>query len=121
MSRPAPGIRLSTKERETLLSWTRSSKSEQRMAQRAKVVLLADSGLSGKEIALRMATREARVSKWLGRFAKDRLGGLQPVERAAFSPAFGRCEQGSGLASDAQAPYPARAPQKLVCEYRSGV
>jgi transposase len=82
MARPAPEIRLSTKERETLLSWTRSSKSEQRLVQRAKVVLLADSGLSGKEIALRMATREARISKWLRRFAQDRLAGLVDEERS---------------------------------------
>jgi transposase len=82
MPRPAPPIRLSTKERETLLSWMRGSKTEQRMAQRARVVLLADSGLNGKQIALRMATREARVSKWLRRFAKDRIAGLTDQERS---------------------------------------
>ena len=45
-------------------------------------MLLADSGLSGKQIALRMATREARVSKWLRRFGKDRLAGLTDQERS---------------------------------------
>ena len=47
MSRPAPEIRLSTEEKETLLRWMRSSKAEQRMVQRARVILLAASGLSG--------------------------------------------------------------------------
>ena len=82
MARPAPKIRLSAKEKETLLSWMRSGKSEQRMAQRARVVLLAESGLNGKQIASRLATREARVSKWLRRFAKDRIGGLLDEERS---------------------------------------
>ena len=76
MSRPAPKIRLTTKEKEILLRWMRSSKTEQRMVERARVILLASNGLSGKEIALEMGTRQARVSKWLRRFALDRIAGL---------------------------------------------
>ena len=57
MSRPAPEIRLSTEEKQILLRWMRSSKTEQRMVERARVILLASSGLSGKEIALKMKTR----------------------------------------------------------------
>ena len=83
MSRPAPKIRLSTKEREVLLRWMRGSKTEQRMVERARVILLASNGLSGKEIALKMQTREARVSKWLRRFAQDRIGGLSDSARSA--------------------------------------
>jgi hypothetical protein len=41
MSRPAPEIRLSTEEKEILLRWMRSSKTEQRMVERARVILLA--------------------------------------------------------------------------------
>ena len=37
MSRPAPEIRLTTEEKDTLLRWMRSSKTEQRMVQRARV------------------------------------------------------------------------------------
>src|SRR6516162_6729843 len=73
MSRPAPEIRLSTEEKEILLRWMRSSKTEQRMVERARVILLASNGLSGKEIALKMGTREARVSKWLRCFALEKL------------------------------------------------
>ena len=82
MSRPGPEIRLSTKEKEILLRWMRSPKSEQRMVQRATVILLASEGLSGKEIASKMRTREARISKWLGRFAKERIAGLTDQERS---------------------------------------
>jgi transposase len=82
MSRPAPEIRLSTEEKETLLRWMRSSKSEQRMAQRARVILLAASGMNGKQIALKMKTRAARVSKWLRRFARDRIAALNDNPRS---------------------------------------
>ena len=63
MSRPAPEIRVSTEEKEILLRWMRSSKTEQRMVERARIILLATDGLSGKEIALKMGTREARVKQ----------------------------------------------------------
>ena len=52
------------------------------MVQRATVILLASEGLSGKEIASKMRTREARRSKWLGRFAKARIAGLTDQERS---------------------------------------
>src|SRR6516165_5736774 len=87
MSGPGPEIRLSTKEKEILLRWMRSPKSEQRMVQRATVILLASEGLSGKEIASKMRTREARISKWLGRFAKERIAGLTDQERSGKNAA----------------------------------
>ena len=82
MSRPAPEIRLSTEKKENLLRWMRSSKTELRLVERARVILLASSGLSGKEIALKMKTREARISKWLRRFAQDRMAGLSDRVRS---------------------------------------
>ena len=82
MSRPAPEIHLSTEEKETLLRWMRSSKAEQRMVQRARVILLAASGLNGKQIAVKMQTRAARVSKWLRRFARDRIAALNDNPRS---------------------------------------
>jgi hypothetical protein len=39
MSRPAPKILLSTEEKEILLRLMRSSKTEQRMVERARVIL----------------------------------------------------------------------------------
>ena len=81
MSRPAPEIQLSTEEKETLLHWMRSTKTERRMVERARIILLAANGLNGEEIAARMETRTARVSKWLRRFAKDRIAGLLDAPR----------------------------------------
>ena len=46
MSRPAPQIRLSAEEKKTLLGWMRSSKTEQRRVDRARVILLAASRLA---------------------------------------------------------------------------
>jgi hypothetical protein len=48
MSRPAPEIQLSTEEKETLLHWMRSTKTEQRMVERARVIFLVANGLNGK-------------------------------------------------------------------------
>ena len=87
MSRPAPEIQLSTEEKETLLHWMRSTKTERRLVERARVILLAANGLNGKEIAARMETRTARVSKWLRRFAKDRIAGLLDAPRPVKSGA----------------------------------
>jgi hypothetical protein len=53
VSRPAPEIRFFTEEKEILLRWMRSSETEQRMVERARVIPLAASGLNGKEIALK--------------------------------------------------------------------
>src|SRR5689334_11015326 len=82
MSRPAPKIQLSSEEKETLLRWMRSPKTEQRIVEHARVILLASNGLSGRAIASRLSTREARVSKWLGRFLRGRIAGLEDSERS---------------------------------------
>src|SRR5215475_3796627 len=87
MSRPAPKIQLSAEEKETLLRWMRNSKTERRMVDRARIILLASNGLSGQEIATRMETRTARVSKWLRRFAKERIAGLLDAPRPEKSGA----------------------------------
>jgi hypothetical protein len=86
MSRPAPEIRFSTGEKEILLRW-KSSETEQRMVERARVIPLAASGLSGKEIALKMKTRHASASGY---------GDLLKTEWPALVITFVR---GKGVAS----------------------
>src|SRR6202047_1987321 len=81
MSRPAPEIQLSAEEKETLLRWMRRTKTERRIVERARVILLAANGLDGKEGAARMDARAARVSQRLRRFAKDRIAGLLAAPR----------------------------------------
>ena len=44
---------------------------------RAKMILMAASGMDNDEIALRLATRREGVSQWRKRFFKERLAGLE--------------------------------------------
>ena len=82
MPQAATRILLSDEERAALTEWSRSSAGEHRMVERSRVILLAAEGLSAREIARRLKTRLARVSKWRQRFSRDRLAGLQDAPRS---------------------------------------
>jgi transposase len=75
-------IRLTEQEEASLREWTRKSTTEQRFADRARIILLSHEGLTVEAIAERLHTRPARVSKWRQRFAKDRLNALSDAPRA---------------------------------------
>jgi transposase len=89
MTRAATPIVLSETERETLESWLRAGSTEQRHAERARIILAAGEGLGTLEIAERLGTRPARVSKWRTRFAGDRLAGLADAPRPGARPRYG--------------------------------
>jgi hypothetical protein len=76
--------------REPLESIARKYTSPYRDVIRAKIVLLADEGLSNDVIASRLDTPRQIVSKWRKRFALARLPGLEAQPRggrkARFSP-----------------------------------
>jgi len=74
-------IRLSEDEVKTLTEWSRRSKNEHRLVERARIVLLAHQGTTNQQIAEQLHTRTARVSKWRQRFGKDRLMGLGDAAR----------------------------------------
>jgi transposase len=74
-------IQLSEDERSTLESWVRSTTTEQRMAQRARMVLEAAAGRTTKEVAALLHVRCATVSKWRTRYARHRLAGLADAPR----------------------------------------
>jgi len=75
-------IVLSETERETLRSWTRNGKTEQRIYLRAQIVLLAGEGKATKEIAESLNIRKPTVSKWRVRFAAQRINGLKDPPRS---------------------------------------
>jgi len=81
MRKTATPIELSEAEQETLRSWLRAGTSEQRMVERARIILAAADGVGTNEIARQLLTRPARVSKWRTRFARDRLTGLVDAPR----------------------------------------
>ena len=74
-------IRLSPEEEQTLRRWTAAGKTENRLVERANVVLLLGQGKTNLEVAEILKTRSARVSKWRRRFASQRLEGLQDADR----------------------------------------
>lgn len=82
MSRQAAVISLDAEEGNILRQWLRAGTTEQRMAERAQIVLLASQGQSTVQIADSLGTRPARVSKWRQRFARHRLEGLQDGARS---------------------------------------
>ena len=82
MSRPAVLITLSDEEKETLLSWTRSGKTQHRYVLRARIVLSASQGVANRDIARDLGTREATVCKWRRRFHESGLSGLQDKARS---------------------------------------
>jgi hypothetical protein len=76
---------LTADEEQALLAKTRAGTTEHRIAERAKIVLLAHQGKTNLEIAEQLDTRSARVSKWRPRFAVvcvDEKPSIQALERA---------------------------------------
>jgi transposase len=82
MARSPARIQLTTEEEATLRQWLRQGTSEQRLVERAKVILLSHEGLTVEKIAERLSTRTARVSKWRQRFAQSRMAGLSDAPRS---------------------------------------
>jgi transposase len=78
----ATPIVLTAEERTTLEGWVRSSKTERRLVERARVVLLAAAGLASRAVARELGCARGVVSKWRVRFAKDRLAGLADAPRS---------------------------------------
>lgn len=81
MAGVATRIELTDEERSPLERWVRHTTTEQRMAQRARMVLEAAAGRTTKEIAALLQVRRASVSKWRTRFAQHRLSGLSDAPR----------------------------------------
>ena len=75
MSRSPAQVRLTVEEEATLRAWTREGTSEQRLVERAKIILLSHEGVTVENIARQLDTRPARVSKWR---SGSRRTGLAP-------------------------------------------
>ena len=80
--RQAPAIiRLNDEEVKTLAEWSRRGKQENRLVERARIILLAHQGKTNQQIADQLQTRAARVSKWRQRFGRERMAGLSDATR----------------------------------------
>lgn len=81
MGRPAYRFELSETEHADLQVLTRRGNTSQQLALRARIVLKAARGLPTEAIAEQLGIRQATVSKWRGRFARQRMEGICDAPR----------------------------------------
>jgi transposase len=84
----ATPIVLTGEERAELEALARSSKSEYRMRQRARIVLLAASGMKTRPIARTVGCTIGTASKWRVRYAEKRLAGLDETGDRGAEPKY---------------------------------
>lgn len=75
--RVAPTIALSDEEKAELTKLARSKMTSVRLAQRARIVLLAAQGMQNKEIAERLGVGRVQVARWRERYVQSRLEGIE--------------------------------------------
>ena len=75
--RVAPEIVLSDEERADLTRLVRSKLTSVRLAQRARMVLLAADGLQNKAIAEQVGAGRVQVARWRERYGRLRLAGIE--------------------------------------------
>lgn len=81
MARTTTAIALNEEDRQVLESWVRNGTTEQRLAQRARIVLQSAAGKTNQEIARTLGLRPATVSKWRIRFARGGIAHLSDAPR----------------------------------------
>src|SRR5262245_65964309 len=82
-------IRLTPKERAELEGRLRAGTTQQRQLLRIRIVLEAAEGTGTREIARWLETTPTTVSLWRGRFARERLAGLDDLPRSGAPPTYG--------------------------------
>jgi transposase len=80
------GVDLSSRDREVLLSWTRSPSIQAGLAQRARVVLLAADGVGTAEIVRRVGLSKPAVIAWKRRYAAEGIAGLDDRPKSGRPP-----------------------------------
>lgn len=76
----------------------RSPKTEQRLADRARIVLMAAEGHSTRAVARALGTWPGRVSRWRIRYAEHGIDGLSDRPRPGPEPRYGAATGGRVLA-----------------------
>ena len=75
--RVAPEIALTNEEHAELSKLARSKRTSVRLAQRARIVLLAADGMQNKDIAEQLGVGRVQVARWRERYAEARLAGIE--------------------------------------------
>jgi len=84
----ATAIILTEAERTELEGLARSSKTEYRLRQRARIVLLAADGMASRAIGRTVRCTTGTASKWRVRYAEKRLAGLDETGDRGAEPKY---------------------------------
>ena len=78
--RIAAKVELSEAQRKQLKTWATARTIPVRLAERAKIILLAAQGKTDKEIGADLAIWRGTVARWRGRFLADGVSGIERDE-----------------------------------------
>jgi transposase len=84
----ATAITLTNEERTELEGLARSTKTEHRLRQRARIVLLSADGLATRAIGRAVGCTTGTASKWRVRYAERRFGGLDETGERGSDPKY---------------------------------
>lgn len=84
----ATRIILTDGERTELEGFARSTKTEHRLRQRARIILLAAEGLATRAIGRQVGCTTGTASKWRVRYAENRLAGLDETGNRGNAPKY---------------------------------
>ena len=76
-------LNLTTEERQALLSLTRSRSAPAADAKSARLIMMLDEGLSWNAIGERLPCTPDYISRWKGRFERERMAGLYARHRGS--------------------------------------
>jgi transposase len=106
MSRKASIIELTPEEQSALETWSRSGKTEQRLAFRSNIILAASEGKENKSIAEDIGTTASTVGKWRHRFTESRINGLSDDSRSGVIPKYDDAALGKRILETLDKPVP---------------
>lgn len=101
---PAPQLIVSPSERAVLDRLVRARTSEQRLAQRARIVIRAADGVANKRIAAELGVNLMTVLLWRRRFEAERLAGLRDAPRPGRTPTYTRADRDRVIALTLEPP-----------------
>ncbi len=108
-------LKLRRGDRKVLEAWTRSGTVEARVAQRARIVLLAADGRSNRDIGELVDLHYNQVGVWRARYAEFGLAGLDDLERSGRPPVYDHAAWVWSSVGDAGAPVSRTAAAFASC------
>ena len=101
---PAPPLSVNESDLEILRALVRARTTEQRLVQRASIVLRAAEGMANRTIAAEIGVAPMTVLLWRERYARAGLAGLADAARPGRPPTYGRDERDQVIALTLEPP-----------------